>query len=66
MGLPTNGLRRGAEGLPIFWGGAEAFTESEKAELLSERVTSTRADDVMGCAKPIRERFEEKAWENRI
>ncbi len=31
-------LRRGSEGQPIFWGGAEAFTEAQKQRLLSPRM----------------------------
>lgn len=57
-------LRRGCEGLPIFWGGAEAFTEHQKKKLLSPRVRkqfhSLTSWDVI---KPIRQRFDEKAWE---
>jgi len=57
-------LRRGTEGLPVFWGGAEAFTETHKAALLSPRLSK----DFAGFSsweglKPIRQRFEEKAWE---
>ncbi len=29
-------LRRGVEGQPVFWGGAEAFTETQKQQLLSK------------------------------
>lgn len=57
-------LRRGAAGLPVFWGGAEAFTEAEKRELLSPRVCS-RVGGLSSweALRPIRERFEAKAWE---
>src|SRR5258706_4020166 len=34
-GRPYEYLRRGAEGAPIFWGGAEAFMEAQKRRLLS-------------------------------
>ena len=34
-GLPYECLRRGAEGETIFWSGAEAFFETQKAELLT-------------------------------
>ncbi|SFQ98642.1 asparagine synthase (glutamine-hydrolyzing) [Desulfoscipio geothermicus] len=57
-------LRRAAKGQPIFWGGAEAFTESQKQLLLSprlrkrfNRLTSWEA------LQPIRRRFTEKARE---
>jgi len=57
-------LRRGAEGQPIFWGGAEGFTEAQKQRLLSPRLrkklTGLTSWEVL---KPIRQRFEEKAWE---
>ena len=62
--LPYELLRRGAEGQPIFWGGAEAFTEAQKRRLLSPRLreqfTRQTSWDVL---KPIRRRFEEKSWE---
>jgi asparagine synthase (glutamine-hydrolysing) len=57
-------LRRGSLGQSIFWGGAEAFTEAQKQRLLSPRLarqfhTLTSWDAI----KPIRQRFEDKAWE---
>ena len=57
-------LRRGAEGLPVFWGGAEAFTEAQKKRLLSPRLREKFAGlTSWEVIKPIRKRFEEKAWE---
>lgn len=57
-------LRRGAEGQPIFWGGAEAFTEAQKKRLISQRLKKKFAGYTSWEAiKPIRQRFEEKAWE---
>jgi asparagine synthase (glutamine-hydrolysing) len=57
-------LRRGAEGQPIFWGGAEAFTEGQKKRLISQRLKNKFAGFTSWEAiKPIRQRFEEKAWE---
>lgn len=57
-------LRRGAVGQPIFWGGAEAFMEREKQCLLSPRLRNQFADLTSWEAlKPIRQRFEAKAWE---
>lgn len=57
-------MRRGSLGQPIFWGGAEAFTDEEKKKILSprlkkkfKRLTSYEA------IRPIRDRFEGKAWE---
>jgi asparagine synthase (glutamine-hydrolysing) len=57
-------LRRGAEGLPVFWGGAESFTEAQKRALLSSRLRS----DLDGLTSwdalaPIRSRFDDGAWE---
>ena len=62
--LPYELLRRGAEGQPIFWGGAEAFTEAQKRRLLSPRLREqfTRLTS-WNVLKPIRRRFEEKSWE---
>jgi len=57
-------LRRGAEGQPIFWGGAEAFTELQKKHLLSQRLRKQFNDlSSWEILNPIRKRFEEKAWE---
>jgi asparagine synthase (glutamine-hydrolysing) len=62
--LPYEWLRRGAEGLPVFWGGAEAFTEAQKKRLLSPRLREKFAGlTSWEAVKPIRKRFEEKAWE---
>ena len=57
-------LRRGAEGQPIFWGGAEAFSEAQKGRLLSPGLRKRLAGLTSWEAlKPIRKRFEDKAWE---
>jgi asparagine synthase (glutamine-hydrolysing) len=57
-------LRRGAAGQPIFWSGAEAFIESEKERLLSPRLRQQFAGFTSWEAiRPIRQRFEAKAWE---
>jgi asparagine synthase (glutamine-hydrolysing) len=57
-------LRRGSLGQPVFWGGAEAFTDAQKRRLLSPRLREKFAGltswDVL---RPLRERFEAKAWE---
>jgi asparagine synthase (glutamine-hydrolysing) len=57
-------LRRAGDGLPIFWSGAEAFTETAKHKLLSPRLRG----DLEGLSswqviEPIRRHFEETAWE---
>jgi len=57
-------VRRGAYGEPIFWGGAEAFTEEEKKRILSPRLREKFKDySSYEAIRPIRERFEAKAWE---
>ncbi len=57
-------LRRNVEQLPVFWGGAEAFTETHKGSLLSHRLRRQFADfSSWEALKPIRQRFEDKAWE---
>jgi asparagine synthase (glutamine-hydrolysing) len=57
-------VRRGTSGQPIFWGGAEAFTHPEKMRLLSPRLRR-RFEGLTSweALKPIRQRFEEKAWD---
>lgn len=61
---PYEWLRRGAVGQPIFWGGAEAFSESEKQWLLSPRLRKEFAHlTSWNVLEPIRRRFEENAWE---
>jgi len=57
-------LRRGSLGQPVFWGGAEAFTEAQKHRLLSPRLRK-KFDKLTSweVLRPIRQNFEEKAWE---
>jgi asparagine synthase (glutamine-hydrolysing) len=63
-GWPYELLRRGISGEPVFWGGSEVFTESEKQRLISgslrSRLGGMTSWDVL---RPIRQRFEAKAWE---
>lgn len=55
-------LRRGCENQPIFWGGAEGFTESHKAKLLSTRLQKQlNGLSSWAVIEPIRERFLKKA-----
>ncbi|MDH5525231.1 MAG: asparagine synthase (glutamine-hydrolyzing) [Desulfobulbaceae bacterium] len=57
-------LRRGSEGQPVFWGGAEAFTELEKRRLLSPQLNKRLAGLTSWEAiEPIYRRFQEQAWE---
>jgi asparagine synthase (glutamine-hydrolysing) len=63
-GLPYEFLRRNADGIPIFWGGAEAFTETHKRRLLSPRLRKQLEGlSSWDALKPIRRRFLEGAWE---
>jgi asparagine synthase (glutamine-hydrolysing) len=60
-------LRRGSLDQPIFWGGAEAFTETQKQKLISPRLRSKlKGLTSWEAIRPIRERFEAKAWEKSI
>ncbi len=57
-------LRRAVDGTPIFWGGAEAFTEAQKQGLLSQRLRRQFSNYTSWEAlAPIRQRFLDKAWE---
>jgi asparagine synthase (glutamine-hydrolysing) len=57
-------LRRGSLGQPIFWSGAESFTEAQKQSLLSPRLRRELAGLTSWDAiEPIRRRFDAKAWE---
>lgn len=61
---PYEWLRRSTLHQPIFWGGAEAFTETQKKNLLSEKLANQFASfSSWEALKPIRKDFEEKAWE---
>lgn len=57
-------IRRASRGQPLFWSGAEAFTEGEKAALLGSslrrRLHGLSSWDVV---RPIRERFDAAAWD---
>jgi asparagine synthase (glutamine-hydrolysing) len=57
-------LRRSSVNQPVFWGGAEAFSELEKMELLHPRLREQFCGfSSYEALRPIRKRFEEKAWE---
>jgi len=57
-------LRRGALGQPIFWSGAESFTEAQKQALLSPRLRrELRGLTSWNAIEPIHRRFEANAWE---
>lgn len=60
-------LRRGVANLPIFWGGAEAFTEEQKQRLLSPRLREKFSKRTSWeVIKPIWDRFQSKAWDKSI
>lgn len=50
-------LRRFGKGLPLFWGGADGFTESAKEALLGPATRSTRADATREVIRPLYEEF---------
>ncbi len=59
-------LRRGAYDLPIFWGGAEAFTEAQKQKVLSPRLKKRFQNfSSWEALQPIHDRFRSKAWEQK-
>ena len=59
-------LRRGANDLPVFWGGAEAFTEAQKKNILSPRLKKRFQNfSSWEALEPIYNRFREKAWEQK-
>ncbi|HXY48718.1 MAG TPA: asparagine synthase (glutamine-hydrolyzing) [Terriglobales bacterium] len=61
---PYEYLRRAVLEQPVFWGGAEAFTETQKRRLLSPRLRHKFSDlSSWQVLQPIRERFESKAWQ---
>ncbi len=61
---PYEWLRRSTEDMPVFWGGAESFTEAEKQKLLSPRLrTQLRGLSSWDALSPIRDRFMANAWE---
>jgi asparagine synthase (glutamine-hydrolysing) len=64
QGFRYEWLRRGALGQPVFWGGAEAFTEAQKQRLIGpEMRRSITVGSSWDAIAPIRERFERAAWE---
>ncbi|TDI80772.1 MAG: asparagine synthase, partial [Caldithrix sp.] len=52
--------------LPIFWGGAEAFTEAQKRKVLSPRLKKRFQNfSSWEALQPIHDRFRNKAWEQK-
>jgi asparagine synthase (glutamine-hydrolysing) len=57
-------LKRALSNQPVFWGGAEVFSDSQKRQLLSPRLRKKFAElSSWEALRPIRQRFDEKAWE---
>src|ERR1700722_11608885 len=57
-------LRRAGAGLPVFWGGAEGFSQRGKLAVLSPRLRGRFRDESSWQAiRPIHERFTQNAWE---
>lgn len=57
-------LRRGVDGEPIFWSGAEAFTEAEKRKLLNEEfLKDFKGYSSYEVIKDFRKKFEERCPE---
>ena len=57
-------LRRGAQGLPIFWGGTTGFGDEDRKRVLSTRLRRRLSGlTSWETLDPIRRRFKENAWE---
>lgn len=62
--FPYEWLRRGSLGQPVFWGGAEAFTESQKQRLIHPTLRNELKDITSWNAlEPIYNRFKAKAYD---
>jgi asparagine synthase (glutamine-hydrolysing) len=66
-GNPFEALQRAVRGLPVFWGGVDAFTDAEKRSILSPHVLKQLGGlTSWEPLRPIYERFRQKAWEPSI
>jgi asparagine synthase (glutamine-hydrolysing) len=62
--VPYELIRRNSLGQPIFWGGADYFTDKQKMEILSPRLKKKfEGYTSWEAIKPYYKRFEENAWE---
>ena len=62
--IQTEWLRRGAAGIPTFWGGAEALSDATKQGLLSDRLRRRFAGlTSWEAVRPQYEHFQSAAWE---
>jgi asparagine synthase (glutamine-hydrolysing) len=65
--FPWEFLRRGSEDMPIFWGGAEVFTEEGKQQLLSDDTRRSLAGlTSWEVVQSIYGQFQSKAWEKSV
>jgi asparagine synthase (glutamine-hydrolysing) len=63
-GLPYELLRRASLGVPLFWGGVDAFSQRAKLDILSPRLRLRfKNQSSWNAIRPFHERFMEKAWE---
>jgi asparagine synthase (glutamine-hydrolysing) len=63
-GFSCEVVRRALSNRPVFWGGAEVFSDSQKQQFLSPRLRKKFADfSSWEALRPIHERFVQKAWE---
>jgi asparagine synthase (glutamine-hydrolysing) len=57
-------LRRALSNRPVFWGGAEVFSDSQKRRFLSPRLGKKFSElSSWEALRPIHQRFKERAWE---
>lgn len=57
-------LRRGSAGTPVFWGGAEAYTQERKLQLIGNDLRKTLPEGGSWASiEPIYKRFLESAWD---
>lgn len=60
----TEWLRRAVNHQPVFWSGAEAFTEYDKRHIVSEKVRKELGSYTsFEAIRPTYERFMDRAWE---
>jgi asparagine synthase (glutamine-hydrolysing) len=60
-------LRRGARGEPVFLSGAAVFTDRQKKSILAHDILGQlRGIESYDPIRPVRERFEQAAWEPSI
>jgi asparagine synthase (glutamine-hydrolysing) len=63
-GFDYEWLRRGAMGLPVFWGGAESYTHERKRSLVPRRLFEQFSDEgSWKSIEPIYKRYQQKASE---